>query len=98
MQIENTKLILSASRALWGNITPNVRKVSISESNKIIYLYFYYENAPSDLEIELSEDTMTEVIADFPQPYGIESKREVIKCPNKIPFQGCLVYSRYEPF
>jgi hypothetical protein len=94
MEISN--LLLSGSRALWGVITPNVRKVSIEEKNNIITLHFYYNEEPSEMESELSEDAASEVIADFPEPFLIDCQRYTISYPKKINFAGYLIYARYE--
>lgn len=89
-------LRLSAMKALWGIVTPNLRKVSIEEKDQVISLYFYYDQKPSEVEVDLSEDAATEVIADFPEPFLINCERKVIKAPEKINFKGYLIYSRYE--
>ena len=89
-------LRLSAMRALWGIVTPNLRKVSIQEKNQVISLYFYYDQEPSQEEIDLSEDAATEVISDFSNPYLIACEKQVVKSPEKINFIGYLVYSRFE--
>lgn len=89
-------LRLSAMRALWGIVTPNLRKVSIQEKDHVISLYFYYDQEPSEEEIDLSEDAATEVIADFPDPFLIACNRHMIAYPEKINVQGYLIYSRFE--
>lgn len=91
-----TGLRLSAMRALWGVVTPNLREVSVQEKDKVITLYFYYDAEPSEREIDLSEDGATEVVADFSEPFLISCKREVVNYPLKINFSGNLIYSRYE--
>jgi hypothetical protein len=83
-------------RALWGIITPNIRKVSIQEENHVITLYFYYDVNPSEEEIDLSEDAATEVIANFWKPYLIACERISINYPQKIDCVGYLIYSRFE--
>lgn len=89
-------LRLSAMRALWGIVTPNLREVSIQEKNNVITLYFYYDLEPSEEEIDLSEDAATEVIANFSDPYLIACERQIIRAPEKINFTGYLIYSRFE--
>lgn len=89
-------LRLSAMRALWGIVTPNLREVSIQEKDHVISLYFYYDQEPSEEEIDLSEDAATEVIANYPDPYLIACERQVVKSPEKINFVGYLIYSRFE--
>ena len=90
------KLLLSALRGLWGIVTPNLRKVSIEAIGNIIYLHFYYDKEISEQEKELVEECMTEVIADFPDPFKINSSIEIVNTSKKIEQKGYLVYSRYE--
>lgn len=96
ISMDIVSLRLSAMRALWGVITPNVRKVFIQEKDNIISLYFYYDSEPSEMEKELSEDAATEVIADFAEPFLIECNREISAYPTQINGIGHLIYSRFE--
>lgn len=96
--METYKLLLSGGRALWGTVTPNLRKASIrEEEDEMITIYFYYDTAPSELEKDLAECAATEVIADFPAPYGINCVKKVISYPKRVEVEGNLIYSRYEP-
>ncbi len=63
--MEVASLLLSGNPALWGVITPNIRRVSIFLDFHTINFYFYYDCNPSDLEIDLSEEAGTKVIVDF---------------------------------
>lgn len=96
MSIETSRLLLSTMRGLWGIVTPNLRKVSIELVNNVINVNFYYDKEPSENERELAEETATEVIADFTEPYLIACNIETIPFPKKIEQRGHLVYSRYE--
>lgn len=96
MSIESTQLLLSAQRALWGVVTPNLRTVSIRLIENHICLFFYYDSSPTEMEKELAEEAATEVIADFPEPYTIECNISMIAFPQKIEPRGFLVFSRYE--
>lgn len=89
-------LRLSAMRALWGVVTPNLREVSIQEKDNVISLYFYYDKEPSENEVDLSEDAATEIIANFSEPFLIACERKVVKYPEIISFSGYLIYSRFE--
>lgn len=95
--MEASSLLLSGMRALWGIITPNVRKVSIFEKDNLITVFFYYDKEPSEDEIELSEEAATEVIACFSEPYKIHCERSVVNYPKLINRTGFLIYARYEP-
>ncbi len=82
--------------ALCGVITSNVRKVSIEAEDNSIRVFFYYNENPSEEEVELSDIAETEIIADFPKINLINSERIVIKYPEKINYNGYLIYSRFE--
>jgi hypothetical protein len=52
-------LYLSTMRALWGIITPNVRRVSVKAENDLIKVFFHYDEEPSEEEVELAEESTT---------------------------------------
>lgn len=94
--MDRSKLLLSGLRALWGIITPNIRKISINQTEAYLLLCFYYDMDPTEIEIELSEVAASEIIASFPEPFLINCERIVVKAPKKIDEKGDLLYSRYE--
>ncbi len=94
--MDNSKSWLSGLRALWGVVTPNLRRVSISLKNTTINLNFYYDSSPSENEIEMSEIATTEVIAYFPEGYSVACVQKNIAYPNKISVDGHLIFSRHE--
>lgn len=83
-------------RSLWGVITPNVRQVSVEQEGNVVSIYFYYNDAPTGMEIELSEEAATDFIASFPDPFMLYNERHVIAFPEPIKFKGMLIYSRFE--
>jgi len=95
--MDKSKLLLSGLRALLGNITPNVRRISINQDRTNLLLFFYYDMDPTEVEIELSEIAASEIIADFSEPFLINCERLVVKSPERINEEGDLLYSRYEP-
>ena len=98
MALSSINLRLSAMRALFEKIKPNLRMASVAElEGKIIRLTFCYDGEITDEEEDLAGDAGTEVIADFPQEHLIEW--DLIRCdyPEKIPsLPGYVVYARYE--
>lgn len=94
--MEKSKLLCSGMASLWGIITPNVRKVSVDLEKNVISIHFYYNDTPTEMEVELSEEAATELIAHFPEPFLLDCERYVIPSPEKIMFKGMLIYSRYE--
>jgi len=85
--------------SLLGSVTNNLKavKISILETNFI--LYFYYDNEPNDNEIDLSEIVSTEVISGYMEATA-EVKRFILPEPIKIPFKEgeIFVYHRYEEY
>ena len=97
------EVLLSVSRALWGQVTPELRGVACrwtgnSAQDAAVQVKFIYERSPSELEIELVSEAESELWADFPDGH--------VEC-SVLPYQGLLsrvleqdeewVYLRYEP-
>lgn len=95
--MDASKLLLSGLRALWGVVTPNIRKVSVIQQENNLSLCFYYDEEPTEIEVELSEEAASEMAADFSEPFLIDCERFVVKYPQKIDRKGHLLYSRFEP-
>lgn len=95
-EINRVRAILSMTRALLGEVSPNLRKATIKWDNKKIHLYFYYDGEISEDDNESAEFVLTEVIADFPKyEFGID----ILRCdyPQKPPEdEGEIIYFRRE--
>lgn len=95
--MNDSELLLSILNALIGNVTPNLRCVRVEDKNNAITLFFYYDNPPTEDEIELASLADTEFIADFPSPkYTTDCKVLALPYPEPIPKNGLCVYKRYE--
>lgn len=66
-------LKLSLQRALIGTITVNVRAVTAGIAKEEVTVSVYYYAPPSEEETEEFAVIATEVIADFPAPYRIQT-------------------------
>lgn len=82
-----------------AGITPNLRAVTAEFGKGFIFLYFYFDEKPSEFEEELAEVTLTEVFCDFAmyESMFFEAKKIHLPYPQKIPDKGFLVFHRYEP-
>lgn len=98
-KLEIPSIKVASQYALLGVITNNLRAVSASFIEKKIALYFYYDRAPSDEEIDLSERATKKFISCFGKITG-EIKRFVIPEPERIPLENdsTWVYWRYEEY
>lgn len=94
MTFDLNAALSSMHRAMLGMISPNLRGIRIEEKNEHLWIYFYYENAPSEEEEEMVNFMYTEFIADFPDQ---ETDFKIITLPTteKIPKEGEAVYLRY---
>lgn len=91
------EILLSIQRALIGHVTHNLRSVCIENISDVITLVFYYDQSPSEEEVELASLVDTEFISDFPTPeYKTDSKVLTLPYPEPIPDNGECVYLRYE--
>ncbi len=101
MPISRQSLLLSAQRALLGNVSSKLRAVSAYTQNDEIHVHFYYDGEISEEDKELAESAVDQIISDF----HIDKKGNDMKFitpiirldyPEKINFEGEWVYYRYE--
>lgn len=89
------RCVLSVS--LIDAVTQNLRALYALFLNDEILLKFFYEDSPTEEEIDLSEVISSEAIADLPG-WCVKSQREVIARMKPIPKEGMPIYKRYEKF
>lgn len=88
----------SIQRALIDNVTPNLRSVQVDTKNDLITLIFFYDEPPSEDELERASLADTEFISDFPSPeYKTDCKIVILPYPEPLPKDSLCVYKRYEP-
>ncbi len=63
------KALLSIQRALLGEISSEMKAISVTISNALIKLRVYYEGViTEDLTEEFDASVITELVSDFPEP------------------------------
>lgn len=89
---------LGAQRALWGQVPPSLRAVSmeIDRNRSTIYVRCIFDGEPSEYDRELLSVAATEVIADYSEPFTIEDEYIDITCPNPMSHLRLLIYLRHE--
>ena len=99
--INRINLILSGNRALFGEIRPNMRQVSIEylKNERKMVLHFFYDSPPTqdDLDNDVEGTISCEMSCDFPQELTWEEKSYIIPYPARIPNKGIPLFGRYEP-
>lgn len=76
-----------------------MRCISVEYGEEFIYLFFYYQDKPSQEEEELAEEVATSVVADFPDiaVMDFEVNKIILPYPFKPDKGNLIVYHRYEP-
>ncbi|HDK6330971.1 hypothetical protein AAHY48_19675 [Klebsiella variicola subsp. variicola] len=93
----NVYLKLSVQRALFGNVTPNIRAVVAELSGKNISLLFYFDGQIDDDDKELVSVIETEIIADFDEDFTVDTTVKRLDPPQPIKNKhGLLIYIRKE--
>jgi len=91
------ELLLSAQRALLGMITSNMRAITVGYVSDTFVLRIYFHSKPSELEIELMGDIMSEVLADLNETNSYKEEPIVTQAPrHHLEPIDTWVYIRYE--
>ncbi len=99
-----TDFILSANRALWCEIRPNMRKISFEyiKEEKRFVLYIYYDKplTQEELDYDIPGTIIADISSDFPNEIDVVWDEEVIVLPypERLPQKGRCVYRRYEHY
>lgn len=67
-------VLLSAQRALWDVVTPNLRSAAVEIGDSRATLRFVFENEPDDEDLENLSLAETYMIADFGDDVTIDSR------------------------
>lgn len=82
------QLIISAQKALFQSITKNTKAVYAKIEHDTLFWHVYFDEAPTDDEMELLSIAATEILADFPN---------VLHCDERyITHPGPLHFESYE--
>ena len=94
----NTRLILSAHRALYRAIPKNTKAIYAKIIGETLVWKVYYDGPLSEEELEALDSAQTEIIADFPEIMTID--QEIIEHPQPIDFTNTFywewMYTRYQ--
>jgi hypothetical protein len=93
------RVLLSLQRALVGEVTPNIRAVSVEYSEEKIRIQVYIDGEISEeAKEEFDAGVVTQVVADFPYPEkddpSVEYEFLRIDAPGRIDYRGIVIYAR----
>lgn len=90
---------LHAMRALWDEVTPQLRAVTVDlcDKTKTYNMCIYYEDHASETQLDLWDCVICEASADFSFAYKTNQSITRMDYPTPIPQTGRLVYLRKEP-
>jgi len=87
---------ISAQRALWGNVPRSLRAYSAEVNGEVVRLLAVFDSSVSDVERELLTTAGAEVMADYPESFGLEEELLVMEADHDIPCLQHLIFRRYE--
>jgi hypothetical protein len=94
----NTRLRLSAQRALLTHITPSMRAVSVEAvpERQLAWVRFTFDAEPGPSELGTAAVAHTEILADFEDEWTVEL--EIARTPAPLPMEHrrILVFHRCE--
>ena len=95
-EIDMPYIMLSSQTALVGAVTPNLRAVTINlnEKKKEVVIFFFYDEEINEKLFDLVSTVIAEIT--IPYEYIWDEHITTLKCPEKIPEKGFLVYHRKE--
>lgn len=91
-----TRLRLSAQRALWGSIPPVLRAASVELRERVLCCRFIYDREPSAQDLDLASGVAAEIAADFPSDYSIHEEREIAPVGTPMKHLEHIVFLRFE--
>jgi hypothetical protein len=92
------RIRLSAQRALLGNVTPQLRAVSVDTDpeSKRVSVRFVFDGEPSESVRDAASCAAAEMIADYPDPWTIHEDYVVCPAPARMEHLRHIVYARCE--
>lgn len=92
------RITMSLMRALWGEITPDVRAVLVRAIGEEAFsIEFYIDGDIAEDFAEAASCIEGEVMGDFPSKFDISHHVIRLDYPNEIPIEdGILIYLRKE--
>lgn len=94
------EVAMSLMRALWGEITPDIRAVFVRAVGEHGFsIEFYMDGDKGEQFLEAASCIEGEVMGDFPSKLDISHKVIRLDAPAKVPVDenGILIYLRKEP-
>jgi hypothetical protein len=90
------KILLSAQRALLGEVSPALRGVTLGWHDQVIRMRAYFDGPISEEDLESMTCVAAQIIADFPSPWNIDE--EIVRCdaPERMEFLQVWAYLRRE--
>ena len=88
--------LLSVQRSLIGEITPDLRGVTLSLSEKKLNIVSYFDGEISEDDKELTCCAETEVMADYSKDFDIKWEVQRVDFPKKLTCLDRWVFLRKE--
>lgn len=96
---DNTLLTLrfSVQRALLGEVNENLIGVTAGVKDSMIFIRFYFDKDATESELEKISCVGAEVIADFPEPFGIDEQVMFVNNQDEMEMLDFWAFMRAKP-
>jgi hypothetical protein len=94
--LRTLEVLVAAQRALLGEISENMRAITIKYDEKSIILRYIFDKEPSEEDLESVSFVETEIAAGQGENEHISSEIVQIRFPGTIPQDELRVYRRKE--
>ncbi|HZN96007.1 MAG TPA: hypothetical protein VFB81_25000 [Myxococcales bacterium] len=91
------EVLLAIQQALLGEVSPNLRAVTVSYTETSLHFEAYFDGEVHDEEREAMSLVETELMAEFPSTHSLSHQVIRLDTPALIPKDRTWVYFRKEP-
>lgn len=91
-----TALLLSAQRALLGEVPPSLRGVSLHARDDALQVVFYFDGPVAAEDRESASCVASGMAADFPRLRAVDQRIERVDAPAPLPPDAVWAYRRRE--
>lgn len=96
MNESRSLLGMALQRALLGQVSPQLRGVSVDQDDQQIHLNFFFNGPVSEEDRVAASEVESELLADLPPDKRVETEIVRLDAPKRLPDSGLWVFRRRE--
>lgn len=96
MNESRSLLGMALQRALLGQVSPQLRGVSVDQDGQRIHLKFFFNGPVSEEDRVAASEVETELLGDLPRDKRLDTEIVRLDAPQRLPDSGQWVFRRRE--